>query len=111
MRIEQEVSNKIYRLMELHQEFANGKYKEMNELYSDDFQGWLYMPRGGKVEKLDVKDIKEGNEEAANYYKGKKIQFNFSGLNIIPQHENQATASYEITFSDNENEKVVRALN
>ncbi|SEQ94423.1 protein of unknown function [Virgibacillus subterraneus] len=111
MGLEQEVSNEVYRLMELHQEFENGNYEEMNDLYSDEFQGWLYKPSLGQVEKFNLKDIKEGNEEAANHFKGKKIQFIFSGLKILPQHENQATTSYEITYSDDKNERVVRALN
>ncbi|SEQ87795.1 hypothetical protein SAMN05216232_3536 [Virgibacillus subterraneus] len=72
MGLEQEVSNEVYRLMELHQEFESGNYEEMNDLYSDEFQGWLYMPSLGQVEKFNLKDIKEGNEEAANHFKLKK---------------------------------------
>ncbi|WP_077326557.1 DUF4440 domain-containing protein [Virgibacillus siamensis] len=109
MGIEQEVSYEVYRLMELHQEFESGKFEEMNELYSDEFQGWLYMPGAGQVDTFNVEDIKEGNKEAANHFKDKKIQFVFSGLAIVPQHENQAAVSYEITYRDDE--RMVRALN
>lgn len=35
--------------------------------------------------------------------------FVFSGLEIVPQHENQAAVSYEITYRDDE--RMVRDLN
>ncbi|ASN06168.1 Cif family virulence factor [Virgibacillus necropolis] len=109
MGLESELSTKVYRLMELHQEFADGNYEEMNALYADDFQGSLYMPRVGQVENFNADQIKEGNKEAANHFNGKKMQFIFSGLQIVPQHENQAAVSYEITYRDEE--RMVRALN
>lgn len=105
MGIEQEISNEIYRLMDLHQEFENGNYEEMNGLYADEFQGWLYMPGVGQVETFNIEDIKEGNKEAANHFKGEKIQFVFSGLKIVQQHENQTAVSYEITYNDDIDEK------
>lgn len=93
MSIETELSAKVYHLMTLYEEFSDGKYEEMNGLYSDDFQGWLYMPRVGNVELFDVEKIRLGNEEAANYYKGKKVRFVFSGLKIVPQSAEQAAVS------------------
>lgn len=67
------------------------------------------MPRVGEVESFKVDDIREGNKGAAEHFHGKKMQFVFSGLQIVPQHENQAAVSYEIPYRDEE--RMVRALN
>jgi len=50
LTIEQEVSNEVYKMMDLHQKFSEELFEEMNGLYSDDFQGWLYMPWVGELE-------------------------------------------------------------
>lgn len=110
MTIEHEVSEKVFKMMELHCRFSEGMYEEMNSLYSDDFQGWLYMPRVDALEQYDAHGIKEGNRQAADYYKGKNIQFVYSGLSIIPQSHSEAAASFEITFHDKDNAVIVRAL-
>lgn len=96
MNMEAEVAVQVDRMRELHDDFSNGNYEEMNSYYSDDFQGWLYMPSKGQVEFFNAKEIKQGNQEAAAYYKGKKIKFIYSGLKIIPQSDDQAAVSYEI---------------
>ncbi|HET7627997.1 MAG TPA: hypothetical protein VFK44_06360 [Bacillales bacterium] len=96
--------------MELHQAFKEGEYEELNTLYSDEeFQGQLYIPRVGHVQSFNVQEIREGNREAATNFKGKNIHFVFSGLQIVPQHENQAAVSYVVTYRDNT--RMVRALN
>ncbi|MGE6256689.1 DUF4440 domain-containing protein [Heyndrickxia sporothermodurans] len=108
MSFESEVASQVYRMRELHEHFSNGLYEEMNALYSDEFQGWLYIPSTGKLELYDANQIREGNKEAAEYYKGKRIQFVYSGLTIIPQSEEQAAVSYEVTFQ--QDNKIVRGL-
>lgn len=110
MTIEQEVSQNVFRMMELHCKFADGLYEEMNRMYSDDFQGWLYMPRVGELERYDAVRIREGNQQAAEYYNGRNIQFVYSGLTVMPQSCNEAAASFEITFHDKDNGAIVRAL-
>ncbi|MFF3924388.1 nuclear transport factor 2 family protein [Paenibacillus lactis] len=108
MSIEAELASKIYRLEELHNQFVNGEFEEMNALYADDFQGMLYMPSSGKIETYNAKQIRKGNEDAANYYKGKSFKFIFSGLKIVSQSEDQAAVSYEVThLSDN---RIIRAI-
>ncbi|QDP41525.1 hypothetical protein [Radiobacillus deserti] len=82
----------------------------MNNLYSDDFQGWLYMPWVEKLEQYNTETIKEGNRLASKYYKGKNIQFVFTGLKIVPQSATQATASYEVIHQNKEQMVMVRAL-
>ncbi|MGE8205605.1 DUF4440 domain-containing protein [Heyndrickxia sp. NPDC080065] len=108
MNIESEVATQVYRLRELHENFSEGKFEEMNALYSDEFQGWLYMPISGELEFYNAEQIRKGNQEAAEYYKNKNIKFIYSGLMIVPQTENQAAVSYEITHQNGD--KMVRAL-
>lgn len=108
MGIEIEVAKHVYRLMELHEAFSDGNYDEMNDYYSNDFTGWMYMPRNGEVVFLNGDEIKEGNQEAAKYYEGKKIRFTFTGLTIIPQDDNQAVVSYQVIHRNEGN--MVRAL-
>lgn len=108
MSIESELSSQIYRLGELHNDFRNGEFEEMNTLYSDEFQGILYMPSTGKMEMYNAEQIKKGNEDAAHYYKGKNIKFIFSGLKILPQSEDQAAVSYEVTHLNDT--KIIRAI-
>lgn len=108
MSMESEVAAQIYRLQELHNRFAAGEYEEMNALYSEDFQGTLYMPSSGTIETYNAGQIREGNKEAAAYYKGQRFRFIFSGVTVIPQSENQAAVSYGITYINGA--KVVRAL-
>lgn len=110
MTIEQVVSTKVYTMMDLHQKFSDGLFDEMNSLYSDDFQGWLYMPWVGELEHYDAESIKEGNRLAAEYYKGKDIQFIFTGIKIVPQSENEAAVSYEVVHQNKEQLTMVRAL-
>ncbi|WP_047984386.1 DUF4440 domain-containing protein [Ornithinibacillus californiensis] len=110
MSIEQELSTKVYKMMDLHQKFSEGQYEEMNRLYSDDFQGWMYMPWVDELEHCNAESIREGNKHAAEYYKGKDIQFIFSGLKIVPQSENQAAVSYEVIHQNKENAVLVRGL-
>jgi ketosteroid isomerase-like protein len=95
-------------MRELHENFSNGNFQEMNEMYSEDFQGWFYMPREDKVQFFNSEQIKQGNQGASEYYKDKKIKFIYSGLKIIPQSEKQAAVSYEITHLNNKS--IVRAL-
>lgn len=108
MSIEAEVSKRVYQMRELHEEFSNGRFEEMNDLYSDDFKGWLYIPSKDKVELYNAEQIKQGNKEAAKSYQGKEIKFIYSGLKIIPQSDVQAAVSYEIIHQYKE--KIVRAL-
>ncbi|ASK63898.1 hypothetical protein CFK37_17900 [Virgibacillus phasianinus] len=110
MTIEQEVSTKVYKMMELHQNFSEGLFEEMNSFYSDDFQGLLYMPWVGELERYDVEGIKEGNRLAAEYYKDKDIQFIYTGLKIVPQSANEAAVSYEVIHQNKEQHILVRAL-
>ncbi|WP_430787094.1 hypothetical protein VBD025_15545 [Virgibacillus flavescens] len=110
MTIEQEVSTKLYKMMELHQKFSEGLFEEMNSLYSYDFQGWLYMPWVGELEQFNAESIKEGNRLAAEYYKGKDIHFVFTGIKIVPQSTNQAAVSYEVIHQNKEESVMVRAL-
>ncbi|MBM7601067.1 hypothetical protein JOC34_003488 [Virgibacillus halotolerans] len=110
MTIEQEVSNGVYKIMDLQQKLSEGLFEEMNSLYSNDFQGWLYMPWVGEVEQYNADSIKEGNRLASEYYKGKDIQFVFTGLKIVPQSTDQATVSYEVVHQDKEQQVMVRAL-
>jgi len=108
--IEQEVSNEVYKMMELHRKLSEGQFEEMNNLYSDDFQGWLYMPWVGELEQYNAETIREGNRLASEYYKGKEIQFVYTGLKIVPQSENQATVSYEVVHLNKEKMVMVRGL-
>ncbi|MFD2129790.1 DUF4440 domain-containing protein [Pseudogracilibacillus auburnensis] len=108
MSIEAEVSKRVYQMRKLHEEFSNGRFEEMNDLYSDDFKGWLYIPSKSKVELYNAEQIKQGNKEAAKSYQGKEIKFIYSGLKIIPQSDVQAAVSYEIIHQYKE--KIVRAL-
>ncbi|UOQ92663.1 hypothetical protein MUO14_19920 [Halobacillus shinanisalinarum] len=108
MSIENEVATRVYRMRELHENFSNGCFDEMNGYYSGEFQGYLYMPDKDQVEFFNAEQIKEGNKGAATHYKGKNIKFLYSGLHIIPQSETQAAVSYEITHQHKE--KIVRAL-
>lgn len=108
MNIELEVAAKIYRMRELHERFSLGKFEEMNALYSNEFQGWLFTPSTGKVERYNAEQIRDGNKGAAQYYLNKDIKFTNSGLTIVPQTENQAAVSYEITHINEK--KIVRAL-
>ncbi|MBO1005800.1 DUF4440 domain-containing protein [Pseudogracilibacillus auburnensis] len=108
MSIEAEVSKRVYQMRKLHEEFSNGRFEEMNDLYSDDFKGWLYIPSKNKVELYNAEQIKQGNKEAAKSYQGKEIKFIYSGLKIIPQSDVQAAVSYEIIHQYKE--KIVRAL-
>lgn len=94
--------------MELHEAFSSGHYEQMNDYYSSDFTGWMYMPRDGKVVFFNGDEIKEGNQEAAKHYEGKKIRFNFTGLTIIPQDDNQAVVSYQVIHKHGNT--MVRAL-
>ncbi|MFD1739202.1 hypothetical protein ACFSCX_22220 [Bacillus salitolerans] len=110
MTIEQEISNEIYKMMHLHQKFSEGKFEELNNLYSDDFQGWLYMPWVGELEHFNAASIKKGNRLAAEYYKGKDITFIYTGLKIVPQSINQAAVSYEVIHQNKEQVMMVRAL-
>lgn len=110
MSIEQEVSNEVYKMMELHRRLSEGQFEEMNSLYSDDFQGWLYMPWVGELEQYNAETIREGNRLASEYYKGKEIQFVYTGLKIVPQSENQATVSYEVVHLNKEKMVMVRGL-
>jgi len=108
MNIEEEVMKQVYRMEELHNKFSTGEWKEMNELYSDEFQGVLYMPKSGKIEEYDAHQIRDGNKMAASYYKDKNIKFTYSGIMIIPQADNQAAVSYSITHQNESN--LVKAL-
>ncbi|KGP73387.1 hypothetical protein [Pontibacillus yanchengensis] len=89
MSIDAEVANQIYRMRELHEDFSKGNYQEINEYYSKDFQGYLYMPDEDQVELFNASQIKEGNQNAASHYEGKDIRFVYSGLTIIPQSDSQ----------------------
>lgn len=109
LNMEAEVTAKVYRMRELHEEFSKGNYEEMNDNYSDDFQGWLYMPWNEEVEFFNAEEIKQGNQEAAAYYKGKKLKFGYSSLKVIPQSNDQAAVSYEIKHQQDE-EEIVRAI-
>lgn len=53
----------IYRLEELHHNFSNGEYEEMNTLYSDEFQDFLYIPSSGKAEMHNAEQIRKGNKD------------------------------------------------
>ncbi|MGP4106780.1 hypothetical protein [Virgibacillus sp. L01] len=108
MSIENEIATRVYRMRELHENFSNGSFNEMNKYYSKEFQGYLYMPDKDQVKLFNAEQIKEGNKGAALHYKGKHIKFIYSALNIVPQSETQAAVSYEITHQNQE--KTVRAL-
>lgn len=108
--IEQEVAYEVYKMMELHRKLSEGQFEEMNRLYSDDFQEWLYMPWVGKLEQYNAETIKEGNRLASEYYNGKEIQFVYTGLKIVPQSAIQATVSYEVVHQNKEQMVMVRAL-
>src|SRR5690625_2427143 len=108
MKMEDEVAVQINRMQELHEDFSKGNFKEMNEYYAEDFQGWLYMPGDDNVHFFNASQIKQGNENAAAYYKGEDIKFNYAGLQIIQQSENQAAVSYKITHQHKD--KIVQAL-
>ncbi|MRG87170.1 Cif family virulence factor [Salinibacillus xinjiangensis] len=110
MTIEQELSKNVFKMMDLHNKFSEGLYEEMNSLYSNDFQGRLYMPWVDEVRHFNAENIKEGNKSAAEYYKGKNIQFAFTGLKIVPQSTNQATVSYEVVHQNKEQVVMVRGL-
>lgn len=110
MTIEQEVAYEVYKMMELHRKLSEGQFEEMNRLYSDDFQGWLYMPWVGELEQYNAETIKEGNRLASEYYNGKEIQFVYTGLKIVPQSAIQATVSYEVVHQNKEQMVMVRAL-
>lgn len=110
MTIEQEVAYEVYKMMELHRKLSVGQFEEMNSLYSDDFQGWLYMPWVGELEQYNAETIKEGNRLASEYYNGKEIQFVYTGLKIVPQSAIQATVSYEVVHQNKEQMVMVRAL-
>lgn len=110
MTIEQEVAYEVYKMMELHRKLSVGQFEEMNRLYSDDFQGWLYMPWVGELEQYNAETIKEGNRLASEYYNGKEIQFVYTGLKIVPQSAIQATVSYEVVHQNKEQMVMVRAL-
>lgn len=109
MSIESELAGINFRLMELHRRFEYGEYEEMNSLYSEDFQGRLFQPRNGRVENYDFDRIQEGNREAAGHYTGQTIDFIFSGLSILPQGDDQAAVSYQVSFSAGP--RIFRALN
>lgn len=106
--IESEVANQIYRMMQLHENFSIGSYEEMNTMYADDFQGMLYIPHMGEVEHYNAEQIRAGNKEAAEFYKGKNIKFIYSGLAIVPQTETQAAVSYEVIFK--QEDKMMKGL-
>ncbi|MFC4559203.1 hypothetical protein ACFO3D_13470 [Virgibacillus kekensis] len=110
MSIEHDVSYRIYRMMELYRRFSDGLYEEMNSFISEDFQGKMYMPWMGEVEHFDAKGIKEGNRQAADFYKGKNIEFDFTGLSVVPQSDTQAAGSYEVIHRNSETGAKVRAL-
>ena len=80
MNVELEVATQVYRMRELHEKFSLGEFEEMNSLYSNDFQGWLFMPSTGKVELYDVEQIRDGNKGAAEYYRNKNnVQYMYRG--------------------------------
>lgn len=110
MTIEQEVAYEVYKMMELHRKLSEGQFEEMNRLYSDDFQGWLYMPWVGELEQYNAETIKEGNRLASEYYNGKEIQIVYTGLKIVQQSAIQATVSYEVVHQNKEQMVMVRAL-
>ncbi|GAK01117.1 hypothetical protein [Geomicrobium sp. JCM 19055] len=66
------------------------------------------MPKAGDVEQMNYEAITKGNSDAANFYKGKDIQFEYSALTIMPQASEQAAVSYEILFK--EQDMQVKAL-
>lgn len=109
MSIESELASINFRLMELHRRFEYGEYEEMNSLYSQDFEGRLFQPRNDQVETYDVDRIREGNREAAAHFTGQAIDFVFSGLSVLPQRDDQAAVSYQVSFSAGP--RIVRALN
>lgn len=109
MGIEAEVAKRVYRYIELHEkEFSLGQAAEMNSMISEQFEGWLFRPSVGHMERYDAAALRAGNEKAADYYKGKPVRFRLSGLQILPQGDDQAAASYEVIHQHGET--LVRAL-
>ncbi|SDL84909.1 hypothetical protein [Sediminibacillus halophilus] len=75
LRMEDEIAAKVHRMRELHEKFSQGHYQEMNDNYSDHFIGRLYMPAEDKVLTFTGEEIKQGNQQAADYYHGKELKF------------------------------------
>lgn len=73
MSIEAELASQIYRLEELHNQFANGEFEEMNSLYADNFQGMLYMPSSGKMETYNVEQIRKEMKRLQIIIKGRGL--------------------------------------
>lgn len=108
MGIETELAPRVYRNSELHHLFSTGDATEMNEMVSDAFEGWLYRPSVGKMERYDAAAIRSGNLAAAKFYDGKPIRFAMSGLEILPQGPDQAAVSYQVIHTSGD--KMLRAL-
>lgn len=108
MSLEAIITQRIYRHNELHCEFAKGTADEMNRMISDDFQGWLYRPGDEGLQSFDANGIRSGNSQAARYYEGKSVRFRVSGITVLPQGLDQATASYQITYQ--QGDAMIRAL-
>ncbi|SDQ92055.1 hypothetical protein [Virgibacillus salinus] len=73
MSIENEIATSVYRMRELHENFSNGSFNEMNKYYSKEFQGYLYMPGKDQVKLFNAEQIKEGNKGAAFIIKGNTL--------------------------------------
>ncbi|EZH64868.1 hypothetical protein DH09_20360 [Bacillaceae bacterium JMAK1] len=99
-QITKEVTAQVHKMRELHERMAKGEFEELNTYYSKNFIGYLYMPKNDIVEQMNYEAITTGNCNAANFYKGKDIQFKYSGLTIIPQASEQVAVSYEILFKE-----------
>lgn len=82
---------RIHRHNQLHCDFATGTADEINQMISDQFVGWLYRPSTADLEQLRTDEIRNGNRQAAEYYKGKSIRFHVSGITVLPQGVDQAS--------------------
>jgi hypothetical protein len=108
MILESKITEQVYLSMKFHNSFKKGEYSELNNMISEDFQGWLYMPWSDKVEHYNAEKIREGNKNAASFYNGKDIKFTYTGLSVLPQTEEQAAVSYEVIYQHES--QVIRAL-
>lgn len=108
MSLEAIIAERVYRHNELHNELAKGTAEEINRMISDQFEGWLFRPGFGDLQRLDANGMREGNWQAAKYYEGKAVRFRVSGLTVLPQASDQAAVSYQITFQ--QGDASVRAL-
>ncbi len=109
MTVEAEVLQAFYAAAAANEAgFETGDISAANAAISDDVEAVFYFPWSDKVERYSGPAYKEGNLEAAAYYKGKGVKHLCANVQVLPQGEDRAAVSYQIVHV--ENGKTIRAL-